>query len=191
MLVIPGRSDMRAMPIVTDRLLLVPVDPSDAAEIWLAVQGCREHLEPWLPWVHYHTDESASERFAEACAADWDQGRALRFSIRQRAGRSFLGVIGLEALIHMHRSAEVGYWLKRDATGRGLMSEACRATMDFAFRHVGVHRLKVAAATDNHASLSVIQRAGFRFEGVARSAEWCAGRWLDHALFAMLSTDPR
>lgn len=191
MLVIPSRSDLRAMPIVTERLFLVPIDPSDAPEMWLAVESSREHLAAFLPWVAFHTEEAASQRFAEASVLDWDQGRAMRFAIRQRAGRSFVGLIGLEALVHMHRSGEVGYWLRRDVTGRGFMTEATLACMDLAFRHVGLHRLRIAAATDNHASLAVIQRARFRFEGIGRSAEWCAGRWLDHAQFALLSTDPR
>jgi ribosomal-protein-serine acetyltransferase len=51
---------------------------------------------------------------------------------------------------------------------------------------VGIHRLCVAAATDNHPSLRVIARLGFHFEGVARHAEWCDGRWLDHAVFSLL-----
>jgi ribosomal-protein-serine acetyltransferase len=56
---------------------------------------------------------------------------------------------------------------------------------------MGAHRVRVAAATDNHASLSVISRLGFRFEGIARQAEWCDGRWLDHSVFALLVTDLR
>jgi ribosomal-protein-serine acetyltransferase len=51
--------------------------------------------------------------------------------------------------------------------------------------------VRVAAATDNHASLSVIGRLGFHFEGIARQAERCHGRWLDHAVFSMLVTDRR
>ncbi len=74
-----------------------------------------------------------------------------------------MGVVGLESCIHLHRSCELGYWLRREATHRGLMTEASLAAMDFAFKHMGAHRLRVAAATDNHASLSVIGRLGFRF----------------------------
>jgi ribosomal-protein-serine acetyltransferase len=51
--------------------------------------------------------------------------------------------------------------------------------------------VRVAAATDNHPSLAVIARLGFRFEGIAREAERCHGRWLDHALFSLLVTDVR
>jgi len=52
-----------------------------------------------------------------------------------------------------------------------------------------VHRVRCAAATDNAPSLRVIARLNFRFEGIARQAEWVGSRWLDHALFARLSSD--
>jgi ribosomal-protein-serine acetyltransferase len=69
------------------------------------------------------------------------------------------------------------------------MTEAARATLVWAFKRINAHRIRVAAATDNVASLAVIKKLGFRFEGVAREAERCQGRWLDHALFALLATD--
>lgn len=191
MLIVPPRHEVRARAIETDRLLLTPIDASDGPEIWHAVSGSRASLQRWLPWVQFHTDPAASTRFAEACAADWDHGRALRFVIRERAHRTFSGIVGLESCVQLHRSCELGYWLRREATGRGLMTEASRAALDFAFQQMGAHRVRVAAATDNHASLAVIGRLGFRFEGIARQAEWCDGRWLDHAVFALLATDPR
>jgi len=189
MLEIPARADLRVRPLETERLLLVPVDVADAHEIWLAVNGSRATLQRYLPWVPFQTDPQASMRFAEACASDWDQQRALRFVIRERVHRSFAGVVGLEACVHLHRSCELGYWLRNEATGRGLMVEAARACVSFAFERLGCHRVRVAAATDNHRSLKVIHSLGFKFEGIARGAEACDGRWLDHAVFGMLETD--
>jgi ribosomal-protein-serine acetyltransferase len=189
MLVIPPRAEVRARPIETARLLLTPMDPGDAAELWLAVDSSRTYLEKWLPWVPFNSDPAANQRFVDACAADWDAGRAVRFSIRERASRTFVGIVGLEVCVHLHRSCELGYWLRKDATGRGLMTEASRAVIEFAFRQMGAHRIKVAAATDNHPSLSVIARLGFRFEGIMRQAEFCNRRWLDHAVFGLLAID--
>lgn len=182
---------MRAHPIETERLVLLPVDPGDGQELWGAVSGSRATLQPWLPWVQYHTDPNASRRFAEACAADWDQGRALRFIIREKGGHAVAGIVGLEACVHLHRSCELGYWLRQEVTGKGYMTEAARGCMEFAFTRMGVHRIRVAAATTNHASMKVIGRLHFQFEGIARQAEWCDGRWLDHAIYGLLSTDPR
>lgn len=190
MLSIPARSTLRRAPIETPRLVLLPIEQSDGPELWRAVDGSRWHLERWLPWVPFNNTPDASQRYADACAADWDAGRAVRFAIRDRVSRELLGVAGLDSCIHLHRSCELGYWLRRDATGRGLMTEAARATVQFAFERMAVHRMRCAAATDNHASLRVIARLGFRFEGIARQAEFVGARWLDHAVFARLATDP-
>jgi ribosomal-protein-serine acetyltransferase len=186
MLTIPPRVELRARPLTTQRLQLLPVDVADAVEIWEVVEGSRQWLKPWLPWVPYQKNVESTLRFAEASIADWDSGRALRFTIRALSGGDLVGVVGLEACVEMHRSCDLGYWLRQEAARHGMMTEAATACVDFGFRTVGVHRMRVAAATQNHASLRVIGRLGFQFEGVARHAEWCDGRWLDHAVFAML-----
>ena len=189
LLSIPARPALRRAPIETSRVLLMPVDVGDGPELWEAVDGSRWHLERWLPWVPFNATPEASLRYAEASALDWDAGRAVRFAIRDRSTRALLGVVGLDACIHLHRSCELGYWLRLEATGRGLMTEAAKACVDFAFGRMGIHRIRCAAATDNAPSLRVISRLGFRFEGIARQAEWVGSRWLDHALFARLATD--
>ncbi len=191
MLAVPPRSESRARPLETARLLLHPLDATDTRDLWASVEASRKDLEPWLPWVPFNADLESSGRYAEASASDWDAARACRFSIRERQTRRFLGVIGLESFAHLHESVELGYWLRTDSTKRGLMTEAGRAVLDWAFGPVNAHRVRVAAATDNHPSLAVIARLGFRFEGIARQAERCNGRWLDHAVFSLLVGDPR
>jgi ribosomal-protein-serine acetyltransferase len=189
MLTIPSRAAMRKSPIETPRLVLHPIEPADGPELWDSVDGSRWHLERWLPWVPFSNTPEASQRYAEACASDWDAGRAVRFAVLDKQTRELLGVVGLDSCVHLHRSCELGYWLKRDATGRGMMTEAARACVEFALGRMGVHRIRCAAATDNYPSLRVIARLGFRFEGIARQAEFVGSRWLDHAVFAKLATD--
>ncbi len=191
MLSVPPRIELQRRPVESPRLNLLAIDTSDAPDLWQAVDSSRSQLEPWLPWVPFNTDQDASHRYAEASAQDWDNARACRFTIRDRKSRRLLGVVGLEAFAHLHQSVELGYWLRTDSTGHGFMTEASRAVITWAFHTLHAHRVRVAAATDNHPSLAVIGRLGFRFEGIARQAERCHGRWLDHAVFGMLSTDPR
>src|SRR6266487_59377 len=69
MLVVPPRLEIRAHPVDTPRLLLSPVESSDAAELWLAVDGSRDHLGQWLPWVPFNSDPAANQRFTDACAS--------------------------------------------------------------------------------------------------------------------------
>ncbi len=189
MLAIPPRALLRAKPLEGRRISLLPIDSSDADALWQAVDASRAWLQPWLPWVPYQTDPQSSQRFAAASAADWDNSRALRFGIRTRPSGELIGVVGLEACLEMHRSCDLGYWIRHEAARRGYMTEAARLCLQFGFGQVGFHRMRVAAATTNHASLRVIARLGFRFEGVARHVEWCDGRWLDHATFSLLDQE--
>ena len=191
MLAVPSRLELRVRPLETPRLLLSPIEAADARDLWLAVEASRAQLEPWLAWVPFNADPDASYRYADASAIDWDNARACRFAIRERSSRKFLGVVGLESFAHLHQSVELGYWLRTEMTRQGYMSEAADVVIRWAFRSLNAHRIRVAAATGNHASLAVIRRLGFHFEGVAREAERCSGRWLDHAVFALLATDPR
>ena len=191
MLAIPPRSELRARPLRGQRVDLVPMDTTFAAELWEVVDGSRAWLQPWLPWVPYQKSLESAQRFTDASVADWDSGRALRFAIRELQTGKLLGVVGLEACVEMHRSCDLGYWLRKESARSGFMTEAATLCVDFGFRTVGVHRVRVAAATGNHPSLRVISRLGFRFEGIARHAEWCDGRWLDHATFSLLDFEWR
>lgn len=186
---IPSRSVLRRTPLETPRTVLCPIESPDAQELWEAIEGSRWHLERWLPWVPFNATADACDRYAQACEKDWDMGRAVRLAVRDKATRELYGVVGLDSIVHLHQGCELGYWLKREACGKGLMSEAARAAVEFAFERLGMHRIRCAAATENYPSLKVIAGLGFRFEGVARQAEYVASRWLDHALFAKLSTD--
>ncbi len=186
MLTIPTRVELQAAPLQTERACLAPIDVADAPELWEIIRSSRSWLQPWLPWVPYQRNAESAVRFTEASAREWDQGIALRFGIRFKAGGPLLGIVGLESCVPMHRACDLGYWLRQEAAKQGLMTETARKCVDFGFRTVGIHRLRVAAATSNTPSLKVIERLGFRYEGTARHAEWCDGRWHDHAVFSLL-----
>lgn len=188
-LVIPARSAKRRDPILTHRYRLTPMEHTDGPGLWEAVEESRWHLEQWLPWVPFNNTPHASATFTQACAAEWDAARALRFAIREHKSPELLGVVGLDNCVHLHRSCHLGYWLRRSATGQGTMREAASAVVEFAFEHAQFHRVQCAAATDNFPSLRVISRLGFRFEGISRQAEFVGGRWVDHAVFSRLRTD--
>jgi ribosomal-protein-serine acetyltransferase len=188
---IPPRSRLRNQPLVGRQVVLTPIDPADGPELWTLVERSRGHLEQWLPWVPFNSTPNASQRYVDSCAADWDAGKAVRLGIRLAGSGEMAGLIGLDSCVHIHKSCELGYWLAQALTGRGLMTEAARLCLRFAFDELGVHRVRCAAATGNQRSLNVIERLGFHFEGVARGAECVRNVWLDHAVFGLLSTDER
>jgi ribosomal-protein-serine acetyltransferase len=187
---IPARAALRARPITGPRVHLNAIDPADGPALWRAVDASRGELSLWLPWVPYNTSPSSSQRYAESCAEDWDLGRSLRFGIRANDNAELRGIVSLDNLVHLHRNCDLGYWLASDVVGHGFMTEAASLCLGFAFATLGLRRVRCAVARDNGKSLAVVKRLGFRLEGVARQAEFVGGRWVDHAVFSRLDTDP-
>jgi ribosomal-protein-serine acetyltransferase len=186
---IPPRTELRQNPILTRRLVLAPLGPSDADDLWPTVNGSRPELAAWLPTMRFHTDARASRRYATMSALEWDSETACRFSIRDRATGAFHGVVGLEGIAKLRKSADLGYWLATPSTGRGLATESGRAIVSWAFGRLGAYRVQATAATENFASIRVLERIGLCREGRARGIEACQGVRLDHDVFGLLRTD--
>lgn len=89
-----------------------------------------------------------------------------------------------------HRSASLGYALRRDAWGLGYAGELVGLLRDFAFGPLGLHRLEARVAVDNAASVRVLTRAGFRLEGRVRHDFRRSDGWHDAYQYALLSDDP-
>ncbi len=188
---IPARIELSQRPLVTARTIVEPITTSMHRKLFRAVEESRGFLEPWLPWVPYNDSVEASLRYAEACESDWRTGSALRFSIRLRNKPNTIGVITLENISDLHRSCDLGYWLRPSHTGQGLMTEVGRMLLEFAFAEMHFHRVRCAAGTENHRSQGVIERLGFQREGIAREAERVFGRWVSHVVYSRLATDAK
>lgn len=187
---IPQRVELLRSPLFSQRLVIEPLDSGCASRFFRSVQESRTSLEQWLPWVAHVQDLEGCRRYVDASILDWNGGNALRFALRPRGDASFLGVVSLENLNQAHRSADLGYWLHVDWTGKGLMREGLIRIVDFAFSSLCLHRIRVAAALENSKSRRLIERLGFVEEGVSRQAERVQGRWLTHANYSLLVTDP-
>ncbi len=188
-LTVPTRAETFARGPRSSRLVLAPVAPEDAAALWSAIEESRHELEAWLPTAPFSTDVEAVRRHVLASVDDWDHERACRFTIRRAGSGELFGMVGFENLRPLQRSVEIGYWIRTESTGRGIATEACRMLLSWAFSRMNAHRICAAVSTENHASLGVVRRLGFRLEGIARHAEQCQGRWLDDSMFALLEEE--
>ena len=92
------------------------------------------------------------------------------------------------------RSASAGYWVAESCAGQGIVPFALAAACDHAFLVLGLHRVEVNIRPENTASLRVVEKLGFREEGLRRHYLHIDGKWRDHRSFALtredLSTSP-
>jgi ribosomal-protein-alanine N-acetyltransferase len=87
------------------------------------------------------------------------------------------------------RSGHLGYWIDRAVAGRGMATLAVAMACDHAFGAVGLHRLQADIRPENHRSQRLVQRLGFRQEGLLRRYLDIDGDWRDHLTFALLAEE--
>jgi len=87
------------------------------------------------------------------------------------------------------RSGQIGYWIDRSIAGQGVTPTAVAMTVDHCLFALGMHRLEVNIRPENVASLRVVEKLGFRAEGVRRRYLHIDGAWRDHATFAITPED--
>ena len=119
---------------------------------------------------------------------DWmEQGNCLYWGVDERGTGKMIGTCALLRLDLDNHRAEVGYLLHRDWWCKGIMSEAMRRVIDYAFVEMKLHRLEADTDPDNDASIRLLERFGFEREGVFRD-RWCVGgKWSDSLMLGLLS----
>jgi len=119
-------------------------------------------------------------------------GRALPlFLIDKRSGQ-FMGAITLDNIRRgPAQMANLGYWIGPDFARQGYMSEAVKALVAYAFETLDLSRVEAACLPKNEASRGLLERCGFKYEGVAQSYLQIGGRWRPHVLYANLRGDRR
>lgn len=176
------------MRLVTRSLELRATRPEYAPGLWEAAARSREQLRPWLVWADGASAETM-RAFTIDAQRGWHAGISWGFTIFVDGHPS--GHVGLAKFTPDLASAEIGYWIASDLSGRGLATEAAGAVVEFAFDDLGLHRVELRAAPDNASSTRVAEKLGFTPEGVARSACRGAHGWHDVQVFGLLETDPR
>ena len=87
------------------------------------------------------------------------------------------------------RMGSAGYWVDRDVAGRGVTPTALALAVDHCFFTVGLHRIEVNIRPENHASLRVVRKLGFREEGIRQRFLHIDGGWRDHVSFALTAEE--
>jgi RimJ/RimL family protein N-acetyltransferase len=102
---------------------------------------------------------------------------------------ALIGGCGLMPSRPPYREWELGYVLRPELWGQGIVSEAARAVLDFGFRRVGAHRVFARIDPENAASIRVAGKLGMRHEGTWRRDSLIRGEWRDTRVYALLDEE--
>ena len=119
----------------------------------------------------------------------WNAGKSLCMAIENKASPGLIGTISLFNFYEDSRRAEVGYILSRTHWGSGIMSEALKAILDYAFLELNLNRLEADIDPDNASSAGLLKKMGFQLEGLLKE-RWIVGDIVaDTELYGLLRND--
>ncbi|WP_228975645.1 GNAT family N-acetyltransferase [Streptomyces sp. DH12] len=177
---------MLTLPLGDDAWL-GPLEPWQAQEFLEHIDRARPSVDPWIPWATYSTDlESAKavlQRYADRLAGDTGRIHGIR------SGGTLVGGVMFTRFDSDSGVCEVGCWLERAGEGRGLVTRACRALVDWAFRERGMSRVEWWVASGNTRSIEVARRLGMTRDGVLRQHSSYRGERLDIEVWSVLADE--
>lgn len=174
--------------LADDELTLRPIRQRDARELEQALLGNRAWLQPW-------------EATSPGGAGRWDVKAGIRSLLEQARSYQALPfalevdgrIVGQLTVSGMAygalSSATLGYWVVPQVAGRGLMPRAVALATDYCFERIGLHRMEICIRPENRPSLRVVEKLGFRYEGLRRRYIHIDGDWRDHVCFAVVKEE--
>lgn len=162
--------------------------PSHADALYEAARESVSTVGRWLPWCHPGYRREDAIRWIERCRSDAEGGEPCAFGVFDGNGM-LLGGVGLNRFDNLHRSANLGYWVRTQAQGQGVAARATRRLATFGFEALGLCRIEIVAAVENLASRRCAEKAGARFEGIARHRLMIDGKPVDAAVYGLLPAD--
>lgn len=178
------------MKLETDRLILQSPHFILAKGVQHFYDRNQDHLKPWEPKrsPSFYTFEAQLQDLADQAKA-FRNGEEYRFWILEKnTPRILIGSVALSAVMRGNfQSCFMGYKMDKEWTGKGLMTEACRRAVAFAFDEDGanLHRVEINVVPENGSSLRVAEKLGFAKEGYSQAYLNIDGVWKDHVRFAM------
>jgi len=176
-------------PTRAGRLLYREFEESDADELRCFIEDPSQ-LEHMLLFIR---DEAELADFMGFVLKDIGKpGRKeWHFALEEAGKPGFIGAVDLMIEHEAPSSAELGYWFKREAWGKGYATEASRFMLDFGFRVLKLHRIWGKCHVRNAASARVMEKLGMTLEGTVREHVWLRDHWRSSRLYSMLEHEWR
>jgi RimJ/RimL family protein N-acetyltransferase len=180
----PDRLELRGPGVY-----LLPVTLRDADSLYRHIRD--KAIAEWTAGIPYPYPRAAMTQFLRRAIRMMRAGERFVFAIRRYDDEEPVGVVDLHNLNLELRSAEIGYWLGRAFWNRGIMTQAVKLLLGFAFDRLKLHRVLVRHFEGNEASRRVIEKCWFRREGLEREVLHRRGRWHDLIRYGLLEQEYR
>jgi ribosomal-protein-serine acetyltransferase len=165
-------------------IILQKIRIQSAKEIFACIDSSRDYLRQWLPFVDQTKSWKDTEKFIRSVCEAKGALKDLVFEVRYKD--KIVGLVGLKEVDLMNNKAEIGYWLIKEAIGKGIMTRSCAALLTYCFDDLKLNKIWIRCAVENTRSCNIPKQLGFSFEGIERHGERLHGKYLDLKVYSLL-----
>lgn len=182
----------RSGPVLVGRRVMLRMPRQQDYAQWATLRReSRGFLEPWEPrWAADELSPAAWRHRLRRYRGDFARGAGLAFFIFNSESAELAGGINVSNIRYgVAQCGNIGYWMGERFAGKGLMAEALGLVKYYCFETLRLHRLEAACIPGNERSMRVLEKAGFRREGLLHSYLKINGHWQDHVLYALVADE--
>ncbi|SEB99609.1 ribosomal-protein-alanine N-acetyltransferase [Paramicrobacterium humi] len=174
------------LPTLNDgRITLRPVKLRDARALERELLGNRSWLRAWEATNPHGSGQFDVRGSIRSLLAQGRQGTGLPL-IMEYDGQ-FAGQLNVSGIVYGSvSSATLGYWVAERFAGRNVTPTCVALVTDYCFGELGLHRMEICIRPSNAPSLRIVEKLGFRYEGLRRRYIHINGEWADHFCFALV-----
>jgi ribosomal-protein-alanine N-acetyltransferase len=179
-------------PPLSDGVVTLRPWSRDDVEALVTYLDGEDEIVRWLDAIPQPYREAEALSWIEHASSAWREGTSAPFAVTDATSRELVGSVGFGWVgDREERVGEVGYWIRREARGRGLTTRAVRLVSGWVLCELGCDRLQLRADEQNVPSQRVAEKAGFTREGVLRSVHFNArlDRRVDFVMFSLLPSE--
>ncbi|MFA5309839.1 MAG: GNAT family protein [Dehalococcoidales bacterium] len=181
--------DRNRVKLTDGKITLRPYRKEDSRDSFQAIKESLKEISVWLPFAHEDYTRKENLAWVKKRPADWKKGTAYEFAIFGAADGMMIGGCGLNAIDHMNRRANLGYWVRTSHTGNGVAVAATVLLAKWGFAALKLTRIEILVAVDNQRSLRVAEKAGAKREGVLRNRIVIRDRAYDAVMHSLVPGD--
>lgn len=175
--------------IVDQNIKLEIISEKYTAPLFHLIATNRVHLSEFLPWVGNMQSVEDVMHYIQHCEQLYKEEKEISFIILWNDNP--VGRIGLHHLNLQNKTGAIGYWLDKNAEGKGIVTKSCVKLIDYGFQKTGLNRIEIKAAAGNNKSQAIPLKLNFKKEGVLRQAEFVNNVFTDLFLYSILKEEWR
>jgi len=159
----------------------------DTDELYQLIDGSREHLSKWLPWVNSTNNSEIISSFIKGIQDQYVSNDGFKALIMYNG--KCAGLIGYHNIDWDRKCTTIGYWLGESFQGKKIMTNSLEVFIEYAFNTMRLNKIEIPIAEGNFKSRVLPKKFSFKEEGIIRDAEWLNDTYVNHVMYGLLRAE--